>query len=77
MNSITADTRVLLSYLWIFLSLNFIFCDVLTLVQGASLLAGDNTLHYLFLSLAEITAALAVAGAAYRWKSDPLPGDKA
>lgn len=126
----TIDTTVLLSTLWIVVTVNYIFCDVftlmyhaelrqileghmggmditqgfllafavileipmvmilltrlladqanrwtnvgagvvLTLVQAGSLLAGSNTMHYVFFSVVEIAITVAIVVIAIRWK---------
>lgn len=47
------------------------FCGLLlTVVQTASLSTGDNTKHYLFFSIIEITATLLIFGLAWKWRID-------
>ncbi|MEQ8365058.1 MAG: DUF6326 family protein [Cyclobacteriaceae bacterium] len=125
------DKKVLLSTLWIFVTVNYIFCDVFTLfhapdlnqfltgqvggielsesflltfaiimefamvmivlsrffkyslnrwfniiggiaftlIQAATLLDGDFTMHYLFFSLVEISATIYIGWTAWNWRN--------
>ena len=125
------NTKIMLSTLWIFLTVNYIFCDVftlfyapdlnqfltgyaggmeltqtfllsfaiimeiamvmivlsrvlkhplnrwfnliagiaLTLIQAATLLAGDFSMHYLFFSVVEISTTLYIAWLAWNWRN--------
>jgi hypothetical protein len=42
---------------------------IMTVVQGASLFVGDNTLHYMFFSVIEIATTLTIFWLALRWRA--------
>ena len=48
--------------------LNIVFGIFLGFVQGWSMTVGDNTLHYYFFSVVEVSLALSIAWLAIRWK---------
>ncbi|MEM9671018.1 MAG: DUF6326 family protein [Bacteroidota bacterium] len=55
--------------------LNLIFGLILVLVQLGSLLADDNSLHYIFFSIIEVTALLCIVWLAWRWKNGQVQSE--
>ncbi|MGD1894942.1 MAG: DUF6326 family protein [Cyclobacteriaceae bacterium] len=55
--------------------LNLIFGLILVLVQLGSLLADDNSLHYIFFSIIEVTALLCIVWLAWHWKNNQVQSE--
>ena len=49
-------------------SLNIIIGLLMTLVQGSTLFTADNTLHYIFFSIVEISTTIFIVYYAWNWK---------
>lgn len=49
---------------------NIIAASIMTLVQIASLFAGDVTIYYIFFSIIEIACTVFIAWSAVRWRQD-------
>ena len=49
-------------------SLNIIVGLLMTLVQGSTLFTADNTLHYIFFSIVEISTTIFIVYYAWNWK---------
>ncbi|MEM6845991.1 MAG: DUF6326 family protein [Bacteroidota bacterium] len=55
--------------------LNMTFGVLLVLVQLGSLLADDNSLHYIFFSLVEVSTLLYIVWLAWHWKNNEVQSE--